>query len=110
MEWDKKAVYYGDKAKLKIKTFELSDEKSMIKLYLYDEFFKDECFCFFEKKIRINKDEIEQEIEFNFSLEKLNLTENDLELFVGVKLTDCNGKVLNTKTPTIRVGIGFIYE
>ena len=108
MEWDKKALYYGDKATLKIKTFELSDEKPSCKLQLWEQELVKEGIILYEKEITIKQDEIEIEIEFNFSLQDLNLTENHLELFVFTKLLLDNKKI-NIDNVLIRVGVGFIY-
>ena len=71
MEWDKKAIYWGDKATLKIKTFELSDESPTCKLQLWKKDYTTEDDFILEKDITIDKDEVEQEIEFNFDVEKL---------------------------------------
>lgn len=110
MEWDKVALYYGDSAVLKIKTFELSDEKPVCKLVLFDEYFNKNKEFLYEKEIKINKDDIEEEIEFSFPLKKLNLTRNDLELLVSANLLDRDGRILNKDSSVIRVGIGFAYE
>lgn len=110
MEWDKAALYYGDSAVLKIKTFELSDEKPVCKLVLFDEYFNKNKEFLYEKEIKINKDDIEEEIEFSFPLKKLNLTRNDLELLVSANLLDRDGRILNKGSSVIRVGIGFAYE
>ena len=79
MEWDKKAIYYGDKATLKIKTFELSDESPTCKLQLWEKDYTSEDDFILEKEITIDKDETEQEIEFNFDVEKLK-DEKEIEL------------------------------
>lgn len=110
MEWNKAALYYGDSAVLKIKTFELSDEKPVCKLVLFDEYFNKNKEFLYEKEIKINKDDIEEEIEFSFPLKNLNLTRNDLELLVSANLLDRDGRILNKDSSIIRVGIGFAYE
>ena len=81
MEWDKKAIYWGDKATLKIKTFELSDESPTCKLQLWEKDYTTEDDFILEKEITIDKDEVEQEIEFNFDVEKLK-DEREIELGV----------------------------
>ena len=85
MEWDKKAIYWGDKATLKIKTFELSDESPACKLQLWEKDYTTEDDLILEKDITIDKDEVEQEIEFNFDIQRLR-DENELELEVIAKL------------------------
>lgn len=85
MEWDKKAIYYGDKATLRIKTFELSDESPTCKLQLWEKDYTTENDFILEQDITINKDEIETEIEFNFDIEKV-LDESETELRVIPKL------------------------
>ena len=110
MEWDKAALYYGDSAVLKIKTFELSDEKPVCKLVLFDEYFNKNKEFLYEKEIKIKKDDIEEEIEFSFPLKNLNLTRNDLELLISANLLDRDGRILNKDSSIIRVGIGFAYE
>ena len=85
MEWDKRAIYWGDKATLKIKTFELSDESPVCKLQLWEKDYTTEDDFILEKDITIDEDELEQEIEFNFDIERLR-DENELELEVITKL------------------------
>jgi hypothetical protein len=85
MEWDKKAIYYGDKATLRIKTFELSDESPTCKLQLWEKDYTSKNDFILEQDITINKDEIETEIESNFDIEKV-LDESETELRVIPKL------------------------
>ena len=85
MEWDKKAIYWGDKATLKIKSFELSDESPTCKLQLWEKDYTTEDDFILEQDITIDKDEVEQEIEFNFDIQRLR-DENELELEVIAKL------------------------
>ena len=80
MEWDKKAIYYGDKATLRIKSFELSDEKPTCKLQLWEKDYITENDFVFEKEITIDSDEVESEIEFNFDVDKVLDEEVDGEL------------------------------
>ena len=83
MEWDKKAIYYGDKATLKIQSFELSDEKPSCKLQFWEKDYTSEDDFILEKDITIDNDEVESEIEFNFDLDKVLDEEinGELELF-----------------------------
>ena len=53
MEWDKKAIYYGDKATLRIKTFELSDESPTCKLQLWEKDYTTENDFILEQDITI---------------------------------------------------------
>ena len=80
MEWDKKAIYYGAKATLRIKSFELSDEKPTCKLQLWEKDYITENDFVFEKEITIDSDEVESEIEFNFDVDKVLDEEVDGEL------------------------------
>lgn len=80
MAWNKKAIYYGDKATLKIKTFELSDESPSCKLQLWEKDYTTEDDFILEQDITIDKDEVETEIEFNFDVDKVLEEEIDGEL------------------------------
>ena len=86
MEWNKKAVYYGDKATIKIKTFELSDESPSCKLQIWEKDYTTEDDFILEKDITINSDEVEQEIEFNFDTSRILDEEIDGELEVFCRL------------------------
>ena len=86
MEWDKKAIYYGDKATLRIKTFELSDESPTCKLQLWEKDYTTENDFILEQDIIINKDEIETEIEFNFDIEKVLDEEFDGEMEIFCRI------------------------
>ena len=90
MEWDKKAIYWGDKATLKIKTFEFSDENPTCKLQLWEKDYTTEDDFILEKDITIDKDELEQEIDFNFDVEKILDEEIDgkLEIFCRIIYKD----------------------
>ncbi|MDD7459053.1 MAG: phage baseplate assembly protein V, partial [Spirochaetales bacterium] len=82
MKWDKKAIYYGSKTTLKIKTFELSDESPTCKLQLWEKDYTTEDDFILEQDITISNDEVEQEIEFNFDVDKvLDEDESMLEVF-----------------------------
>lgn len=82
MEWDKKAIYYGDKATLKIRTFELSDESPVCKLQLWEKDYTTEDDFILEQDITIDSDEVETEFEFNFDVEKvLDEADENLEIF-----------------------------
>ena len=104
MEWDKKAIYYGDKATLKIKTFELSDESPTCKLQLWEKDYTTEDDFILEQDITIDSDEVEQEIEFNFDTSRLK-DENELELEIYGKLL-YNGKSVDSKATYIIVKLG----
>ena len=85
MEWDKKAIYYGDKATLKIKSFELSDESPTCKLQLWEKDYTTADDFILEQDITINSDEVEQEIEFDFDVEKVVDEDEELiEIFCRV--------------------------
>ena len=102
MEWDKKAIYWGDKATLKIKTFELSDESPTCKLQLWEKDYTTEDDFILEQDITIDKDEVEQEIEFNFDVEKILDEEIDgkLEIFCRIIY---KGSDIATKTDSMIV-------
>ena len=110
MEWDRKALYYGDKATLKIKTFELSDEKPSCKLQLWEKDYTSENDFILEEDIIIDKDEVETVIEFKFGLKKFKLTEKNNELIIFAKLKNDKGRYLICNNSEIRIGVGFIYE
>jgi len=104
MEWDKKAIYWGDKATLKIKTFELSDESPTCKLQLWEKDYTTEDDFILEKDITIDKDEVEQEIEFNFDVEKLKDEKGiELEVFGKLLYDEC---VLSVKHIPLLVRLG----
>ena len=86
MEWEKEAIYYGDKAKLKIKSFELSDESPSCKLQLWEKDYTSEDDFILEQDITIDSDEVETEIEFNFDLDKVLDEEINGELEVFCRL------------------------
>lgn len=102
MEWDKKAIYWGDKVTLKIKTFELSDESPTCKLQLWEKDYTTEDDFILEQDITIDKDEVEQEIEFNFDVEKILDEEIDgkLEIFCRIIY---KGSDIATKTDSMIV-------
>jgi hypothetical protein len=110
MEWDKKAIYYGDKATLRIKTFELSDESPTCKLQLWEKDYTSEDDFILEEDIIIDKDEVETVIEFKFGLKKFKLTEKNNELIIFAKLKNDKGRYLICNNSEIRIGVGFIYE
>ena len=104
MEWDKKAIYWGDEATLKIKTFELSDESPTCKLQLWEKDYTTEDDFILEQDITIDKDEVEQEIEFNFDVEKLkDEREIELEVFGKLLYDEC---VLSVKHIPLLVRLG----
>lgn len=84
MEWDKKAIYYGDKATLRIKTFELSDESPTCKLQLWEKDYTTDFIL--EEDIIIDKDEVETEIEFKFDIEKVLDEEFDGEIEIFCRI------------------------
>ena len=86
MEWDKKAIYYGDKATLKIKTFELSDERPTCKLQLWEKDYTTEDDFILEQDITFDSDEVETEIEFNFDIEKVLDEEFDGEIEIVCRI------------------------
>ena len=86
MEWDKAALYYGDSAVLKIKTFELSDEKPVCRLQLWEKDYTTEDDFILEQDIKIDSDEIEKNIEFKFDVGKVLDEEADGELEVFCRL------------------------
>ena len=104
MEWDKKAIYYGDKATLKIKSFELSDESPTCKLQLWKKDYTTEDDFILEQDITIDSDEVETEIEFDFDVEKLK-DEKELELEIGPKII-LEEKILSINKCILLVGIG----
>ena len=104
MEWDKKAIYWGDKATLKIKSFELSDESPVCKLQLLEKDYTTEDDFILEKEITIDKDELEQEIDFNFDIQRLR-DENELELEVIPRIV-VSGTLINNHGNILLVGIG----
>ena len=110
LKWDKKAVYYRDKATLIIHSFELSEERPKCKIVLFENYLNKAGENLYEKEITIDKDVIEEEIEFDFSLKELNLTREDLELKVSTNILDENNQQINKKVSLIVVGVGFVYE
>ncbi len=84
--WDKKALYYGEKATLKIKTFELSDEKPTCKLQLWEKDYTTEDDSILEQDITFDSDEVETEIEFNFDIEKVLDEEFDGEIEIFCRI------------------------
>ena len=106
IEWDKKAIYYGDKATLKIKTFELCDESPVCKLQLWEKDFTTEDDFILEQDITINSDEVEQAIEFKFKL----IVNSELETVI-VPVLLYKDRIVETsqnENSEILVGTGFI--
>jgi hypothetical protein len=85
MEWDKKALYYGDEVTLTIKSFEMSDESPTCKIQLFEKDFKSDDDYIFEKDINIDKDEVEIKFSVEFEIDKL-IDENEKELEIYPKL------------------------
>ena len=103
MEWDKKAIYYGDKATLKIKIFELSDESPVCKLQLWEKDYTTEDDFIIEQDITIDSDEVE--VEFNFDIEKLK-DEQETELEVIAKLIQNNNELSQNNIQILLIKLG----
>ena len=86
MEWDKKAIYYGDKATLRIKTLEVAQESPTCRLQLWERDYTTADDMLLERDITIDGDEVETEIEFNFDVERVVDEEVDGELEVFCRL------------------------
>lgn len=71
MEWNKKAIYYGDKATLTIKTLEVAQESPACRLQLWERDYTTADDLLLERDITIDSDEVETEIEFNFDVERV---------------------------------------
>jgi phage baseplate assembly protein gpV len=104
MDWDKKAIYYGEKAKLKIQTFELSDESPTCKLQLWEKDYTTEDDFILEQDITIDSDEVETEIELNFDVDKL-LDEKELELEIVPRIV-LNDQLISFDNSVLTIGIG----
>ena len=71
MEWNKKAIYYGDRATLTIKTLEVAQEGPTCKLQLWEWDYTTADDMLLERELTIDGDEVETEIEFNVDVERV---------------------------------------
>jgi uncharacterized Zn-binding protein involved in type VI secretion/phage gp45-like len=108
IEWNKKAVYYGDTVTLRIKSLEMKNEKVII--CLYDDYFETGEDYLFEKELSINNDLTESDINIDFPIENLKLTENDLELFLHAMIETTEREKIFISKETLRIGLGYKYE
>ena len=104
MEWDKKAIYYGDRATLRIKTLEVAQESPSCRLQLWERDYTTEDDLILERDITIDGDEVETEIEFNFDVERV-VDEEELELEIIPKLI-LNDTIQPHQNCILIVGIG----
>ena len=104
MEWNKKAIYYGDKATLRIKTLEVAQESPTCRLQLWERDYTTADDMLLERDITIDGDEVETEIEFNFDVERV-VDEEELELEIIPKLI-LNDKIQPHENSILIVGIG----
>ena len=104
MEWDKKAIYYGDKATLRIKTLEVAQESPTCRLQLWERDYTTADDLLLEKELTIDGDEVETEIEFNFDVERV-VDEDELELEIIPKLI-LNDAIQLHQNYSLIVGIG----
>ena len=104
MEWNKKAIYYGDKATLRIKTLEVAQESPTCRLQLWERDYTTADDMLLERDITIDGDEVETEIEFNFDVERV-VDEEELELEIIPKLI-LNETIQPHQNCILIVGIG----
>ena len=104
MEWDKKAVFYGDEVTLTIKSFEMSDESPTCKIQLFEKDYKSDDDYIFEKDINIDKDEVEMKFRLEFEIDKL-IDENEKELEIYPKLV-YEKKEFSSKEKILFIKIG----
>ena len=104
MEWNKKAIYYGDKATLTIKTLEVAQESPTCKLQLWERDYTTADDLLLEKELTIDGDEIETEIEFNFDVERV-VDEDELELEIIGRL-QCGGNHLPSEQLPLLIKFG----
>ena len=104
MEWNKKAIYYGDKATLRIKTLEVAQESPTCRLQLWERDYTTADDLLLEKELTIDGDEVETEIEFNFDVERV-VDEDELELEIIPKLI-LNDAIQLHQNCILIVGIG----
>ena len=104
MEWDKKAIYYGDRATLRIKTLEVAQESPSCRLQLWERDYTTEDDLILERDITIDGDEVETEIEFNFDVERV-VDEEELELEIIGRL-QCGGNHLPSEQLPLLIKFG----
>ena len=104
MEWDKKAIYYGDRATLRIKTLEVAQESPSCRLQLWERDYTTEDDLILERDITIDGDEVETEIEFNFDVERV-VDEDELELEIIGRL-QCGGNHLPSEQLPLLIKFG----
>lgn len=104
MEWDKKAIYYGDKATLTIKTLKVAQESPACRLQLWERDCTTADDLLLEKELTIDSDEVETEIEFNFDVERV-VDEEELELEIIGRL-QCGGNLLPSEQLPLLIKFG----
>lgn len=104
MEWNKKAIYYGDKATLRIKTLEVVQESPTCRLQLWERDYTTADDMLLEKELTIDSDEVETEIEFNFDVERV-VDEEELELEIIGRL-QCGGNLLPSEQLPLLIKFG----
>lgn len=104
MEWNKKAIYYGDKATLRIKTLEVAQESPACRLQLWERDYTTADDLLLEKEFTIDSNEVETEIEFNFDVERV-VDEEELELEIIGRL-ECGGNLLPSEQLPLLIKFG----
>jgi hypothetical protein len=86
----------------------MKNEKVII--CLYDDYFETGEDYLFEKELSINNDLTESDINIDFPIENLKLTENDLELFLHAMIETTEREKIFISKETLRIGLGYKYE
>ena len=77
MEWDKKAIYWGDEIELIIKTIEMEDELPECKVDIWEEEREHPNKLLQSTTVKLDKDEVKVEFTLNFTLKEVSQFDKD---------------------------------
>lgn len=77
MEWDKKAIYWGDEIELTIKTIEMEDELPECKVDIWEEEREQPNKLLQSTTVKLDKDEVKVKFRLNFTLKDVSQFDKD---------------------------------
>ena len=77
MEWDKKAIYWGDEIELIIKTIEMEDELPECKVDIWEEEREHPNKLLQSTTVKLDKDEVKVKFRLNFTLKDVSQFDKD---------------------------------
>ena len=77
MEWDKKAIYWGDEIELIIKTIEMEDELPECKVDIWEEEREHPNKLLQSTTVKLDKDEVKVKFTLNFTLKEVSQFDKD---------------------------------